>query len=195
MILRQSRSTYPQLFPHLIRGKRGSCLLAITPRPKPGVGRRSLKTVREGPEELILVEFSGFNPQLELSVELRPSSGVPIVLQLLGKLAKSQRGRVQKRFQPNAGCNGRHLCGIISHTNSGEGLGEQKLGWDVGISSNRGSTRGSSFGILCLFPGLLRPTLRTRDFNPFFEITAADPCISGLRVHLRGNGKNLCGFL
>ena len=29
---------------------------------------------------------------------------------------------------PSFGCNDGHLCGIISHTSSGEGLGEQKLG-------------------------------------------------------------------
>ena len=74
------------------------------------------------------MEFLGFNPQLELSLELRPTSGVPIVLWFLGNLAKSQRGRVQKRFQPNTGCNGAHPCGIISHTSSGQGLGEKNLG-------------------------------------------------------------------
>ena len=94
MILRQSGSAYLHLFPHLIKGKGGACLFAITPRPKPGVSRRSLKTVEEGRQVLILVELLGFNRQLELSLELRPTSWVPIVLQLLGNLTKSQRGRV-----------------------------------------------------------------------------------------------------
>ena len=128
MILWQSGSTYLQLFPHLIKGKGGPCLFAITPRPKPGVGRRSLKAVQEGRQELIPVKVSGGNPHLELSLGLRPTSRVSIVLRLVGKLTKSQRGRIQEGFQPNTGCNGEHLCGIISHTNSGEGLGKQKLG-------------------------------------------------------------------
>ena len=128
MILRQSGSRDLQLFPHLIKGKGGTCLFANTPCPKPSVGRRSLKTVQEGCQVLILVELLGFNAQLELSLELRPTSGVLIVLQLLGNLVKSQRGRVQKRFQPNTACNGGHFCSIISHTSSNKGLGEQKLG-------------------------------------------------------------------
>ena len=128
MILWQSGSMYIQLFSHLIKGKGGTCLFVITPCPKPSVGWRSLQTVQEGRQVLILGKLLSFNPQLELSLELRPTSGVPIVLRLLGNLAKSQRGRIQKRFQPNTGCNGRHLRGIISHTSSGEGLAEQKLG-------------------------------------------------------------------
>ena len=98
------------------------------PSQKPGVGRRFLKAVQEGRQEPILVEFLGFNPQLKPSLELRPPFGVPIVLRLLGNLTKSHRGSVQKRFQPNTGCNSAHPCGIISHTSSGEGLSEQKLG-------------------------------------------------------------------
>ena len=128
MILWQLGSTYLQLFPHPIKGKGGPCLLAIIPCPKPGVGPGSLKAVQEGRQELILVKFLGFNPELELLLELRPTSGVPIVLRLLGNETESQRGRVQKRLQANTGCNGGHLCGIISHTSSGKGLGKQKLG-------------------------------------------------------------------
>ena len=80
-------------------------------------------------------------------------------------LQKSQRGRLQKRFQPNTGCNGGHVCGIVGHTSSGECLGQQMLGYGVGMSSGKGIAGGSSLGILCLFPGLLRFTLRTGDFN------------------------------
>ena len=156
---------------------------------------RCWSVVPQGSQELILVEFLGFNPLLQLSLELRRMSGVSIVLWLLGKLTKSQRGRVQKRFQPSTACNGGHLCGIIGHTSSRQGLGEQKLGYCVGISSSMGSGGGRSLGILCLFPGLLRPTFKTTAFNPFFKFTCADPCMGGLRVHERSNGSNLCGFL
>ena len=158
MILWQSGSTYLQLFPHLIKGKGGTCLFAIIPCPRPSVSRLSLKTIQEGCQVLILVRLLGFNPELELSSELRPMSGVPIVLRLLGNLAKSQRGRVQKRFQPNTSCSGRHLGGIISHTSSGEGLGEQTLGEGVGISSREGGDREAvhlAFGAFCLASVLL----------------------------------------
>ena len=127
MLLRQSGSTYLQLFQHLIKGKGGTFVFAITPCPNQGVGRRSLKAVQQGSQELVLVKFMGCNPLLELSSELRPTSGFLIVLRLLSNLAKSQRGRVQKRFHPNIVCNGGHPCGIIGHTSWREGLGEQKL--------------------------------------------------------------------
>ena len=158
MILWPSESPYLQQFPQLIKGKGGTCLFAIARPSKPRVGWRCLKAVQNGRQELMLVKLLRFNPQFELSLELRPTSGVAIVLRLLSNLMVrfnpqfelslelrpmsgvaiilrwlrnlmvSQRGRVQKRFQPNTACNGGHLCGIISRTSSGEGLGEQKLG-------------------------------------------------------------------
>ena len=114
--LRQPGSTYLQLFPHLIKGKGGTGFLAITPRPEPGVGWRSLKTVQEGHQELVIVEFLSLNPQFKLPLELRPTSGVSIILRLLGNLTKSQGSRFKERFQPKTGCNGGHLGGIISPT-------------------------------------------------------------------------------
>ena len=60
MILRWSDSTYPHLFPHLIKGKGATCLSMITLRLKPRVARRSLKAVQEGCQELILVELFRF---------------------------------------------------------------------------------------------------------------------------------------
>ena len=128
MVLWRPGSTYHQLFPHLINGKGGTCILTITPSPEPSVGRRSLKAIQEGHQELIILEFLSLNTQFKFPLELRPTSGVPIILRLLGNLTKSQGRRIKKRIQPNTGRNGRHLGGIIRHTSSGEGLGEQQLG-------------------------------------------------------------------
>ena len=90
MVLWQPGSTYLQLFPHLIKGKGGTCILTITPGPEPSVGRRSLKAVQEGHQELIILEFLSLNPQFKFLLELRPTSGVSIILRLLGNLTKSQ---------------------------------------------------------------------------------------------------------
>ena len=126
-ILWQSASTYLRLFPHLIKGKRGFCLFSITPRSSSVVGRQSLKAILEGRQQLILVKSLGFKPQLEFSLGHRPTSGVPIILPFLGNLTEAQGGGVPKRFQPNTGTDGGHLCRIISRTSCGEGLGEPKV--------------------------------------------------------------------
>ena len=84
MVLRQAGSTYLPLLPNLTQGKGGACLFAITPGTTPSVRWRSFKAVQLGREELILLEFLGFNPQLELPLQLGPSPGVPIVLLWLG---------------------------------------------------------------------------------------------------------------